>query len=149
MFGSIEISNSVGAITANLINVLVIAVFISRLSRSPKSEYWFGLILIVCVIPLVYLFITAFRFHRSLLYFIQIGLMIAYLVIELMFDYVLKLDFRQNPRIVVPYIMLFFSGTGGMIGVANHAGRGWTIATVISFIVMAILAFVQRRITGQ
>lgn len=27
----------------------------------------------------------------------------------------IKVDFRQNQSIVIPYIMLFFSGTGGMI----------------------------------
>jgi hypothetical protein len=35
-----------------------------------------------------------------------------------------------------------------MIGVASLAGRGWTISAIILFIVAAILAFVQRAITG-
>lgn len=75
--------------------------------------------------------------------------MIAYLMAELILDYVLKLDFRKNLRIVIPYIILFFSGTGGMIGVASHAGRGWFFAAVISFLIMMALSFIQRAITGQ
>ena len=100
-------------------------------------------------VPLAYLFITAIGFKRPFLYFIQIGLMITYLVVELMLDYILKVDFRQNQRIVIPYIMLFFSGTGGMIGVASHAGKVWIIVTVISFLIMTRLSFVQHYITGQ
>ena len=149
MTDSIQVSNLVGAIVANLINVLVIAVLIARLSNRPKIEYWLGIILTLSIVPLAYLFITAIGFKRPFLYFIQIGLMITYLVVELMLDYILKVDFRQNQRIVIPYIMLFFSGTGGMIGVASHAGKIWTVVTIISFLIMSILAFIQRSITGQ
>ena len=146
---STQVTNIVGAIVANLIYVLVIAVFIARLSNRPKIEYWLGIILILSIVPLAYLFITAFGFKRHFLYFIQIGLMITYLVVELMLDYILKVDFRQNQRIVIPYVMLFFSGTGGMIGVASHAGKVWTIVTILSFLIMGIFTFVQRYITGQ
>jgi hypothetical protein len=149
MADSIQVSNLVGAIAANLINVLVIAVFIARLSNRPKIEYWLGIALISSLVPLAYLFITAFGFRRPFLYFIQIGLMITYLVVELLLDYIFKVDFRQNQGIVLPYVMLFFAGTGGMIGVASHAGKVWTVVTVISFLIMGILAFVQRSITGQ
>ncbi len=90
MVESTQVSNIVGAIAANLINVLVISVFIARLSNRPKIEYWLGIILILSIVPLAYLFITAFGFNRHFLYFIQIGLMITYLVVELMLDYVLK-----------------------------------------------------------
>jgi hypothetical protein len=149
MTDSTQVSNIVGAIVANLINVLVIAVLIARLSNRPKIEYWLGIILTLSIVPLAYLFITAIGFKRPFLYFIQIGLMITYLVVELMLDYILKVDFRQNQRIVIPYIMLFFSGTGGMIGVASHAGKVWIIVTVISFLIMTILSIVQHYITGQ
>ena len=44
--------------------------------------------------------------------------------------------------------MFFFAATGGMIGVARQAGKAWSIATVIVFLVMAIMAFIQRGITG-
>ena len=149
MTDSTQVSNIVGAIVANLINVLVIAVLISRLSNKQKIEYRLGIILTLSIVPLAYLFITAIGFNRPFLYFIQIGLMITYLVVELMLDYILKVDFRQNQRIVIPYIMLFFSGTGGMIGVASHAGKVWIIVTVISFLIMTILSIVQHYITGQ
>ena len=144
-----QISNLVGAIVANLINLLMIGVFIARLSHRPKVEYWLGIAVISTIGPLVYLFVTAVGFKRPFIYFIQIGLMIAYLVVELLLDYVLKVDFRQNRSIVIPYVTLLFTGTGGMIGVASHAGKVWTAVTVISFLIMAVLAFVQRSITGQ
>jgi hypothetical protein len=49
---------------------------------------------------------------------------------------------------VIHFIPLFFAGTGGMLGVAANAGCGWTISAVILFFITAILAFVQRAVTG-
>ena len=50
---------------------------------------------------------------------------------------------------LVPYLVLFFGGTGGMIGVAALAGRIWTLSAAILFLVMTALSLVQRAITGM
>jgi hypothetical protein len=149
MIDSTQLSNLIGAILANLMNILLISIFIARLSERPKIEHWLGIILLLSIVPLTYLFISGISIRRPLLYFIQIGLMMTYLVVEFLLDYLLKVDFRQTPRIVIPYLMLFFSGAGGMIGVASQAGRGWSIVTIISFLLMVILSLVQRYLTGQ
>jgi hypothetical protein len=66
----------------------------------------------------------------------------------LIVDHILRLDFRSAQWAVVPYVMFFFGATGGMIGVAAQAGKPWTIATSLIFLIMATLAFVQRSMTG-
>jgi hypothetical protein len=35
-----------------------------------------------------------------------------------------------------------------MIGVASQAGKAWAITTVTIFLIMAVMSFVQRGITG-
>ena len=35
------------------------------------------------------------------------------------------------------------------LGVASNAGRGWSISAIILFLIMAVLTFVQRAITGM
>ena len=74
--------------------------------------------------------------------------MIFYLILELFLDYILKIDFRNTRWMVITYVTIFFGATGGMIGLASLAGRGWMLITVITFLTMAVLAFVQRAITG-
>ena len=59
------------------------------------------------------------------------------------------IDFRNVQWMVISYVVLFFAGTGGMLGVARNAGRGWTILAVSLFLVMAALAFIQRAVTGM
>jgi hypothetical protein len=51
--------------------------------------------------------------------------------------------------IVIGYVVLFFAGTGGMLGVAANAGLGWSIPAILLFLFMAVLTFVQRAATGM
>jgi hypothetical protein len=44
---------------------------------------------------------------------------------------------------------LFFAGAGGMLGVASNAGRGWSSSAIILFLIMAVLTFIQRAVTGM
>jgi hypothetical protein len=46
-------------------------------------------------------------------------------------------------------VALFFAETGRMLGVAAKPGRAWTKAAVIQFLVMDVLAFGQRAVTGK
>jgi hypothetical protein len=90
----------------------------------------------------------ALKIERPALYLIQIGVFLAFLIVELLIDYIFKINFRAVRWMVITYVTFFFAATGGMIGVANYARRGWMIAALILSLVMAVLAFVQRAITG-
>ncbi len=144
-----EATNLLGGIVTVFIYSLVILVFLTRLAADTRIEHWLGIILIVMIIPLLYLLIAARGADRPTLYFIQLGLMITYLIVELLVDYVFKLDFRDVRWMTIAYVTLFFAATGGMLGVASHAGKGWSYASIVLFLVMAALAFIQRRITGM
>lgn len=146
---SVDRCTLLGAVLAVAINLLIITIFVVRLAGGSRVEHVIGGLLILLILPLVYLFISGFQLARQRIYFLWIGLMIAFLVVELLADYVLKIPFREVKWQVVAYVMLFFGSTGGMIGVAGLAGRGWTIAAITSFLIMGTLAFVQRHITGM
>lgn len=75
--------------------------------------------------------------------------MLCFILIELMLDYILKLEFRKVRWMVIPYVTIFFASTGGMIGMASNAGKTWTIIAVALFFIMAGLAFLQRAKTGM
>lgn len=133
----------IGAITANIYFVLIISVFSMRLVGRPEVGRWIGLTSFLVVVPLIYLFVDAFQTNRSHIYFLWLGLMILFLFAELLIDYVLKLEFRSVRWATILYVIFFFGATGGMIGVAGQAGKWWTAATVLTFLVMAAMAFVQ------
>lgn len=144
-----EAANLTGAVVAVLGYGLVIGVFAARLGGFPRIEYGLGLCLIALLLPLAYLLFKALGSERPVLYFLQLSLMIAYLLAELLLDYVFKVDFRSVRWMTIAYVTLFFAATGGMLGIASHAGKGWTYVSIVLFLLMAVLAFVQRAITGE
>ena len=144
-----EKANVLGALLAYAIDVTVILIFIVRLMKRPALEHGLGLVLMVAAVPLVYLLAVASALRRPALYYLQIGLMLAFLLVEFLLDYVLKIEFRNTRWMTIAYVMIFFSGTGGMIGVASQAGRAWAAPAVVLFLVMTALAFIQRAVTGM
>jgi hypothetical protein len=145
----LEKTNLLGAIVAVAFYVSAILVFIFRLLGQPQYGLWIGYFELLLAIPMVFLLLMAPELQRPALYYIQIGCILAWLVVEALLDYILKIDFRNVSWMVISYVVLFFAGTGGMLGVAASAGRGWRLSAIILFLIMAVLTFVQRAVTGM
>ena len=110
--------------------------------------HWIGIPILFMVFPLIYLLVNALGSDRPIIYYLQIGLMLIWLIMLFFVDYLLKVDFRQTQWMVISYVVFAFAGMGGMIGIASLAGRSWTISSVILFLIVVILGFVQRAVTG-
>ena len=145
----LEKTNLLGAVVAVVYYVLVILVFAARLAGRPRLEHYLGYALFLLAVPLAYLLARAPPLQRPALYYIQIVLLLVYLAAEALLDYIFKTDFRQVRWLTIVYVTLFFAGSGGMLGVAALAGKSWSVASIILFLAMAVLAFVQRSITGM
>ena len=143
-----EKTDLVGAITAHIIYISSIVTFLSRIFFGIQPGHWIGILILLMAFPLMYLLIKAPGLNQPVLYYVQVGLMLLWIIILFLVDYVFKVDFRQTQWLVITFVVLYFAGMGGMIGVASGAGRGWTISAVILFSIAGILAFFQRSITG-
>ena len=144
-----EATDLIGAITAVGIYALSITVFISRIAKAPRLERASGILMLFTVVPLVYLLAKASTLDREPLYYLQIAIMIMFLLATFLLDYLYKPDFRSQISAVIAYVVLFFAGTGGMLGVAAKAGSMWLTVSLVLFFIMAVLAFVQRKLTGK
>lgn len=141
----IEQSNKIGAGTAITFFSSAILVFTAKLEGWFQIYYWSAIAEFSLIIPLVFLVITASRQSRPILYYIQIELMLAWLVLELILNYILNIDIKQHGWAAVGYVLLFFAGSAGMISICFRAGKKWGIASVILFIAMCVLVFLQRK----
>jgi len=140
--------NLFGACISILIMTTGILIFAFRLARNEAAEYWTGILFMSTAIPLIYLLFAAFKIERPVIYFVQLAVMTGFIILELMLDYIFKVDFRNIRWASIAYVMFFFAGTGGMIGVASLAGRPWMIASIALFFTMTALAFFQHVKTG-
>jgi hypothetical protein len=142
------LTDLLGAISAIVIYASSIATFIARLYGRQRLGLLLGYPLLLTGCVLLYLLIVALGRPREVLYFAQVGLMLLWMIILLVLDYILKVDFRRNRAAVIAFVVLYFAGTGGMLGVAARAGSGWMAAAIPLFIAAGVLAFIQRRKTG-
>ena len=113
----LEKMNLVGAIVALIIYISSILTFSSRLLFAIQPGHWLGYPLLLMAFPLGYLLLKAPQLQRPILYYIQVGLMLVWILVSFSLDYVLKIDFRQNQWMVIAFVVLYFAGAGGMIGV--------------------------------
>jgi len=137
-----------GALVAHIIFISSIITFSSRMLFKTRPGHWLGIPILLMAFPLGYLLVKAPELNRPFLYYVQIAVMLVWLMVLFLVDYIFKYDFRQTQWMVISYVVLYFAGLGGMIGIAVEAGSGWTISAVILFFIAAILAFVQRVVTG-
>ena len=137
-----------GAIVAHIRFISSAVTFLGRLIFRLQPGHWIGIPILPMVFPLGYLLLKAPANNRPGLYYIQVGLMLAGLLLLFFVDYVFRIDFRQTRWMVITFVVLYFAGMGGMIGVATQAGRGWAISAIILFLIAGLLAFVQRAVTG-
>lgn len=145
----LERTNQLGAIITIAFYISAILVFVFRLAGKPKYGLWMGYFEFLLAIPLIYLLLQAPKLNRPMLYFIQIGCILAWLIVSALLDYIFKIQFRNVQWMVISYVILFFAGSGGLLGITANAGKMWFIPALILFFIMAILAFVQRGVTGM
>ena len=138
-----------GGVISLLVLVLCILIFLFRLSGMPVVERWLGVVFLTTALPFSYLLISAKRLGRPSLYYIQIVAILLFILLELFLDYIFQIDFRNEQWMTVLYVMFFFAGTGGAIGIASLAGKRWSITAIVLFLAMTFLAFWQRANTDM
>ncbi len=102
-------------VIANLVNLLLIGIFLSRPSGLEKLEHILGLIVVALILPVGAVILLNALAKREWWTFVLPSLLILYLLIELLFDYILKLDFRST-ALLWPYLLVFYVALMAMIG---------------------------------
>ena len=115
-----RIANLVGAITANVYMLLIIAMFTARILGWFEIGHWIGIASSLVLIPLIYLFVVGLKTDRRMIYFVWLVLMILFSLFELIFDDILKVDFRSVLWAVVPYVMFCYANHAPSRGEEEH-----------------------------
>lgn len=145
---TVERLDLVGALTAYVIFLSGILVFSLRLAGQEQIGGAAGVPSLLMVLPLVYLLGKAPSVGRSWLYYVQISLMLLWIVILFVVDYYPGYEFRDRLPLVIGFVVLYFAALGGMVGIASLAGRGWMLGAIVLFFATAVLAFWSRWATG-
>ncbi|NOR33216.1 MAG: hypothetical protein GQ579_00900 [Bacteroidales bacterium] len=149
MSADINRTNRVGGVVSLITLALCILIFAFRLGGYPEIESFLGILFLLCGVPFLYLLFLARTHQRPTIFYIQISAILLFILMELFLDYVFKIDFRNILWLTISYVIFFFAGTGGLIGIASLAGKRWGTVAIVLFLIMTFLAFWQRAKTGM
>jgi len=119
-------------VVANLVNLLIVGVFLARSRGLSRMEWVLGLIVVAMIFPVGAAVIINAAKKREWWTFVLPLLLILYCLVELMLDYILKLDFR-NTALRWPYITLFYLAMMGLIGYSFLIGRVFGYITLSTY----------------
>jgi len=119
---------------ANVVNLLVTGVFIARGKGYEQTEYVLGLAVVALAVPIMTIVVLNILHQRDWWTIILPLPLILYCLVELLFDYLLKLDFR-NTGLIWLYIPIFYRGLWGMIGYAFLIGRSYGFITLATYFI--------------
>ena len=126
-------------------NILLTTVFILR-KKSMATLERFGWLYLLLSIPTLYAIILAVQKQKPTAYLVFLAIFMAFLVLEGVFDHVLKIPFRQNWRYVVPYLMLYYAaGYGFVVMVWKNSPTWGIIMLALTIIQLAANILTHRR----
>ncbi|MFC2028675.1 hypothetical protein ACFLTX_01985 [Chloroflexota bacterium] len=119
-------------------NLLLIAIFLIRKKRMEFVQK-FGWTYLLLAIPAVYAIYLVQQEQKDIRYTIFLGIFLAFLAIEALYDYVLKLPFRENMnwKQLAPYVALYISMNYGFVVMP------WKFYSLDSGIIMLALFIIQ------
>ena len=89
-----------GANVAHIIFISSILTFGARILLKVHPGHWVGIPLLLMAFPLLYLLLRAGEFNRPFLYYLQLGLMLGWIILLYLVDFAFKVDFRQTRWLV-------------------------------------------------
>jgi hypothetical protein len=114
------------------LNIKIILIFLARYRGPEGLEHKIGYLVIACIIPLIIILINYILIGKDLWILIYLIIIISFLIFEMILDYILKLNFRRNLKIVVPYTLFYYVAFWGLLAIS------FVIDLVFGFIVFSI-----------
>jgi len=131
---------------ANLINLLLVVMFVARGRRNGKVEKVAGLVIVALAFPLAAASLLNALGRRAGWTWGLPLLMVVFCVVEYLVDYALKVDFRTG-RAMKPYLILFYLALMAMIGYSFLLGKTFGYITLATyFLHMAASAYSYGRV---
>jgi hypothetical protein len=142
---SFEVVDLILFLVANLVNLLIIGIMLSRPFGLKRLERILGVGAVACAVPAGLALLLNAMGGREWWAILLPALFVAYLVLELILDYVLRLDFRHT-RLLWPYLLVYYVALNAMIGytfLVNEAFGFVTLATYLLGLVATWYSYSQ------
>lgn len=133
---------------ANLINVLMVGIFLSRPPGWRRLERALGWVFVSLALPLAAVIVLNALGRRPWWALVLPAIALLFVAVEFVLDYWLELDFRHT-RLLGPYLLLYYLSLMGMIGYAFLAGEVYGFITLVTYFVQLAATLYSYRKVGH
>ncbi|MHA2180735.1 MAG: hypothetical protein ACXAAH_04865 [Promethearchaeota archaeon] len=122
--------------------ISISGIFISAAKENGKFLRGIGVIVISLLIPLIIVFIDYLVIGQELIRIVYILIIFAYLIVELLLDFIFKVKFREKISTHVPYIILEYAACFSFVfnTIEIDVVLGW-IVSIFFWVMLASLVY--------
>jgi hypothetical protein len=95
-------------------NLFLIFIFLIRKDKMVLLKR-IGWVYLLLAIPAVYGIFLVVQEQKAVQYSIFLGIFLAFLALEGLYDYILKIPFRDNWKLLTPYLVLYYAMNYGFV----------------------------------
>jgi hypothetical protein len=117
-------------------NISVSALYIATKLGDMLLVQVFGGVVISLMVPFTFTLLGYLRKKEKKRTIISNGIILFYLSLELLLDYVLRIPFREILGIHVPYIVVFYAALFSMIGVSFEKNKKMSYIVIVTFLIL-------------
>jgi len=120
-------------VSALLFNLFIIGVYLAQKLNKPALVHKFGIALLCLTVPFLVAFISFLIAGKPTWQYLVFLAIFVYMFLEWLWDYRMKIDFRSQPKLHIPYIILFYIVLFGNIRIAFTISSTWGWIISVSF----------------
>jgi hypothetical protein len=133
---------------AALANLLLAAVFLCRWQGWLVAERMSGIMFVLLGAPLLVLEVANLFLNRDFWTLVLPLPLLAFMVLEYILDYARRKPWRDT-WLVWPYMLLYYAGLFGMIGLTFRISRLYGFTTLITYFIQFILSMIALKTRGH
>jgi len=122
--------------TSVVFNLAVSGIYLSVKLDNPVALQWVGALVIFLTIPFVITLIGYIRAKAPKMTLVRNGIVLGYILFEVMLDYILKIPFRDILWLHIVYIAALYAAIFSMIGIARRVSRQAGLLVFAAFLVL-------------
>jgi hypothetical protein len=116
-------------ICANLVNLLITAMFVARAKHRTRLGQAMGLSAVALGLPVAIIALLNLLAGRAWWTVALPALYVLYALLELGLDYIFKVEFRRT-RLLWPYLTIYYLGVLALVGYSFSVGRLYGFITL-------------------
>ena len=119
-----------------IFNIAVSGVYLTSKFNNDFLLQTFGAIVVLLLIPFTISLIGYLKKKAEKKIIISLVIILLYLVMEIVFDYILKIPFRDILALHIPYIMVFYAAAFSIIGVSFNINKKMGFIVLTTFLIL-------------